>query len=281
MLKMKSKTFLLVMLAAFVVLFAGTNKVQAQGEEVPTSCTTDLDWTIEMLDEPQLIDSCTINNQQVTPCYEWAYQVQSENFNTKGLNHINFNIPVKSSDATLIGQSDGAYAATVAVYDPGVGDPTTSFGKGILQYYVVKFTPQSTDGIWSFYSNTGKTGTATGGLKINNNLAICELGVPDSPGYPIMAVATSQNITTADNKNFRIIEDPYTQCILKAYEILPDGTERMLTKAAVEETLKAVGEDWEENLIYFGVPGQGCPRSIVKADGPNTWYLISGRWMWK
>lgn len=271
--------FLVMVIAVFFVFYGGRSMAQNGDDEVPATCTTPGGWTISLLDvyEP---GSCMIDGQAVDPCYTWLYQVLGLDGTTKGLNHINFNIPV-TMPATLVGQSADEYQATVAVYEAGAGDPTINFGKGILQDYVVKFTPQSTDGIWSFNSNSSRMAAGTGGLKVNNSLEICELAVPGDANYSLMAVSTAQYITTADHKNFRIVEDPYSQCILKAFEILEDGTERELTKGEVGESLKAVGEDYTEDLIYFGVPGQGCSRAVVKADGPNTWYFISGRWIWR
>ncbi len=274
--KLQCGQILLIMFVGIFILFTGTNMAQAADEEVPILCHTDNGWIIKLLSvEP--IDDCIIGDQ---PCYEWAYQVQSPKGDTKGLNHINFNIPVTSPNDILVGEG-GYEPASVFVYDPGVGDPTIYFGRGILQYYVVKFTPQSTEGVWTFISNTGKKGTATGGLKINNNLEICEIGVPDDPNYAAMAVSTEQTITTTDNnKQFKITEDPYTQCILKAYKIV-DGVQTPLEKIAIEELILDEGEFDPAAIEFVGVPGQGCPRAIIKREGDHTWYFISGRYVWR
>lgn len=284
MVRKRAKNFVGILAAVIFVLGGGINLAQA--DEIPTSCITPGGWTISLLDVSDP-GACTIDGQVVEPCYTWLYQVVNQEGTTKGLNHINFNIPVTQPEATLVGPSDDEYAAVVAVYEAGAGDPTIYFGRGILQYYVAKFTPQSTYGLWSFTSNSARMAVGTGGLKVNNNLELCELGVPGDANYAAMAVSTAQNITTADNKNFRIIEDPYTQCILKAYELDAAGNiVRELSKGDVGDYLKAEGTDpngneYKEDLVFFGVPGQGCPRAVVKADGPNTWYFISGRYVWR
>ncbi len=275
--KMRSKNLMLIMIAGFFVLFTGINTAQAQSDDVPTSCINDMGWTTILLEvTPGDSVDCGYD-----PCYIWTYNVQSPNSNTKGLNHINFNIsahPSYDAPATLIGEYDNS--ATVAIYYEGAGDPTTNFGKGILQDYVVKFTPQSTNGTWSFISNTDNMATATVGLKINNNLGICEIGVPYAAEFAAMAVSSEQVITTTDNKKFKILEDPYTQCILKAQYWDGDSWEDM-TKSDIQTTLKIDEGGYSEYAEYFGVPGQGCPRAIIKREGEHTWYFISGRYIWR
>jgi len=279
----RSKSLILLIIAGFFVLFAGTNAALAADDEVQTECTNDLGWTVELLGgSAELLDNCDINTEL---CYLWTYQVQSPKSDTKGLNHINFNIsahPYYSSNiATLVEEYNGS--ATVGKYFDGAGEPTTDFGKGILQDYVVKFTPQSIGGIWSFISNTDNMATGTVGLKINNNLGLCEIGVPyktNEPEFAAMAVSSEQIITTADNKKFRILEDPYTQCILKAQYWDGDSWEDM-TKSDIQTTLKIDEGGYSEYAEYFGVPGQGCPRAIIKREGEHTWYFISGRWVWR
>ena len=283
--KMRSKKLMLIMIAGFFVLFAGINTAQAQSDDVPTSCINDMGWTTILLEvSPGDSADCGYD-----PCYIWTYNVQNPKSNTKGLNHINFNIsahPSYDAPATLIGEYDNS--ASVAIYYEGAGDPTTNFGKGILQDYVVKFTPQSTNGTWSFISNTDNMATATVGLKINNNLGICEIGVPYAAEFAAMAVSSEQIITTTEtdadgnNKNFKILEDPNTQCILKAqYRYGDNGNWIDMTKSDLQSTLNIDDGEHTKPIEYLGVPGQGCPRAIIKREGNLTWYFISGRYVWR
>jgi hypothetical protein len=266
------KDLILMMIASFFVLFSGASLVQAADEEVPTACTTKAGWEI-ILDGDPVFDEGN--------GYIWSYIVLDPNGNTPTkLNHINFNIP--ALDATVedpygiitVREASG----TLATYLPGAGDPTTYFGKGILQYYVAKFTPQQ--GVWSFASNSGKMETGTVALKINNSLELCKIAVPSNPSFAAMAVSSEQEITTTDNKKFKIVEDPYTQCILKAQYWDGDSWEDM-TKSDIQTTLKIDEGGYSEYAEYFGVPGQGCPRAIIKREGEHTWYFISGRYVWR
>lgn len=281
-----SKKLIMLMIAGLFVLLTGASLAQAADEEVRTQCTSAEGWTTTLLEGfPQLLDNCDIDTEL---CYLWTYNVQSPKSDTKGLNHINFNIstrPYYSTDiATLVAQYDNS--ATLAEYFGGTGEPTTDYGKGILQYYVAKFTPQSSDGTWSFLSNTNGMGTGTVGLKINNELSLCEIAVPDKanepdPGEPTVSVISSEQIIhTTDNKKFRILEDDVTQCIIKA-QYWDGETWIDMTKSDIETSIKITEEDGTTAPSeYFGVPGQGCPRAIVKRQGNNTWYFISGRYVW-
>jgi hypothetical protein len=276
----KLKQILLLLVAGFFVFFIGTNTVKAADDEVPTSCINDLGWTTTL--QGISLASCIDDENKTFDCYIWTYKVQNPSNNTKGLNHINFNISSdphwESPPATWIAQYDSS--ATVTTYPAGLGEPANDFGKGILQDYVVKFTPQSSDGTWSFVSNANQKRKGTVGLKINNSLGLCEIGVPYEAEYAAMAVSSEQIITTTDNKKFKILEDPYTQCILKAQYWDGDSWVDM-TKSEIYDSLELKEGGISEPIEYVGVPGQGCPRAIIKREGPETYFFISGRWVWK
>ena len=267
MLKLTSRQFLWIMIMGIFVLFPRLQGVQAE-DEVPLTCTTDGGWTISLE-----------NVSAGDDYFVWTYRVLNLDGNTKGLNHINFNI--RAEQGISVWESDDLNSATVQLYPIGAGDPTTYFGKGILQYFVAKFTPQQTSGLWSFASNSGNMETATGGLKINKSLEICKIAVPGDARFAAMAVSGEQLITTEDNKNFKILEDPYTQCILKVEQWNPTTNEwETLTKHSIGDLSILDNNGLDAPLEFLGVPGQGCPRAIVKREGEHTWYWFSGEWVW-
>lgn len=256
------------MIVGIFMLFLSLQGVQAQ-DEVPLTCTTSGGWTVSL-------ENVSANAGD----FIWTYSVRNPNGNTKGLNHINFNI--KADLGISVWDSYDENAAGVAVYEAGLGNPSIYFGKGILQYFVATFTPQQTASLWSFASNSGAMETATAGLKVNNNLELCKIAVPGDMRFAAMAVSSQQIITTEDNKNFRVLDDPYDQCILKVEQWNETTNEwEPLTKHAIGDLsiLEGAG-DTPESLQFLGTPNQGCPRAIIKRKGENTWYWVSGEWVW-
>ena len=273
--KRTSKILLLILTVAIVALF-GVGEIMAQAAcDPPTNCINNAGWKVELVGgAPVLVDSGTYKG-----LWEWTYMVVNTlTGDSKGLNHINFTIPVCCPDEVVLTQGDNA---TLAWYPAPEGDPTTNFGKYLYEVNVAKFTPQnSTNYTWSFYSNSGKIAGITAALKIGKTFSSCFIAGPGCPGLAQMAVGTEQFVTTEDGHKFKIIEDPYTQCILKVFELLADGTQRELTKGEARDSLQTTDEN-PEPLVFLGVPGQGCPRAIVKAEGESTWYFISGRYVWR
>jgi len=296
MLKKTLQAFMLTMLIAFMTLFTAAHVMAQEGCTVPLSCTTENGWTVELMEG--------YPNQIGADLYDWKYSVKNENLNTKGLNHINFSLPVCCPDPIPILYSEPA----VHQWPPGIPDDTTGFGKGILEIFVLKWSlndPQDND--WHFHTNTEKISKGTVGLKVGKKLEVCEIAVPGcadpAPELAQAAVTTMSFVTTNDGRDFMIDEDPYTQCINWVYEKVPcmsgvacrpndldnckydvpvedcaDGWYWFpLDKVPSSEVLTATSAGGGEPVTDVATQTP-CGRAIVKAGDNTFWFFLMFGW---
>ena len=294
MIKKISKTFLFMGMVALVALYSSTGAVAQDECEVPLSCTTQSGWTITLMDGYPM---------EISPdIYELKYSVKNQKGDTKGLNHINFSIPVCCPDPISILYSEPA----VHIYlPPGTPDDTTGFGKGIQQIFVLKWSlndPQDTD--WFFHTNTKELTKGSVGLKVGNKFELCEIAVPGCPEPPPefaqSAVNTMTYVTTVDGRLFKQMLDPATQCPTEIWEILLCGAnntverdgeirectageiyEWLLEKRPSSEILTAQHDDYDPaGVTSIAYPGGGCGGAMLKSDGEHSWFLCFLGWCW-
>ena len=294
MMKNTLKPFLYLGMATLLVLCPITG-VLAQDEcEVPLSCTTEGGWTVTLMDGYPM---------EISPdLFEWKYSVANRSGNTKGLNHINFSLPVCCPDPITIVHSEPAVHIFLP---PGTPDDTTGFGKGIQQIFVLKWSlndPQDTD--WFFQTNNKEITKGTAGLKVGNKLELCEIAVPGCseplPEFAQSAVNTMTYVTTVDGRLFKQMLDPFTQCPNWIWEIIScdendqacrDGVCKLCEGKDVYEWPLVREESWKvlsaqhDNYDPSGVtsianPGSGCGGAIIKSDGEHSWFFCFLGWCW-
>lgn len=274
------------LLAGLFLFFASTGVAWAETCEVPTDCDTDSGWHIQLLEVTQQSTEYCNEILGIEECYRWRYQVYNQDGTTVGLTQLLFTIPTLCGVQPLFAGDE----ANPSLYPPGDGDPTSGFGKDIESISVARFEPNSSGGFFSFYSPEKTMTEATVAVAVKKGDGSCLIGGPSHYGTETneepFTVSSEQIITTSDGERFWIVEDIDTQCIKEAYEVNEDGTKgRLLTQELIEINLysKAGLEPGADGnpLEYVGLTNQKCNRSIAKSKGPNTWYFISGRWMWR
>jgi hypothetical protein len=108
---------------------------------------------------------------------------------------------------------------THVFWPPGEGDPTTDFGRWLKEIFVIKWSfnnPEDTT--WCFITNTGNIASGTAGMKAGKHFEACETAVPGCAGFAEAAVTTERIMTLEDGQQFRVVEDPYTQCLVWVYK---------------------------------------------------------------
>jgi hypothetical protein len=248
----------------------GASHIMAEDCDPPDSCTIG-GWTIEVK---------SIVEGSYAP-YKWTYSFTKLS-NAKDVSHVDFSFPFCCPDALEIGYPK----VNDSNISWDISDPSSGFGNYIKEIFVRKFNTntQKSDFELSFETNSQSTARVTVGLKIGSGFFSDAIAGPGCAiGLPQMAVSVEQIITNEDGELIKIIENPYTQCIENVQKWDPTanngaGDYVNLTPAKLKDTLQATGNG--KALEFLGVPGQACSRAIVKSEGPDTWYYISGTWVW-
>ena len=180
--------FLIFIFLIGIIVFYGTGPVNAQCPPVPTACNlydakgSLTGYSLEILPE---------NNVWPIPDsagLKWLYKLN-------GLNSIQPNgyLAPNCCPATTYKTDGGAQ-----VLEPGLGDPTTKFGLGDYQDWVIRLAAVS--GQPQYYYFTDKlvpNQKTTVQIKSGNNLYYCKaIAGPGCPGeWTSIAVATNETIT--------------------------------------------------------------------------------------
>lgn len=278
--------------AGLLLFFASTTVVWAESCAVddPKCCEAldigKYDWQFRLIG-PTLVDPADYEDQCRNlgdECYQYKYNLTPSDLSAP-LSQVLFTIPSKYEEVLI----NGAYQ----YYQAGIGDQTTGFGTYVQEIRVAEIPP--TSGEYIFYSNVGSISPITGALKSGKDFGSCKIAGPDPYGYDpneVFTVSSERTIKTSDNKKFHLLEDDTTECIVYgSYEqYLPGDPEydpllseeqnrRLLIRESLDEVLQSnLGNT---PIEFVGDTNQRCKRAIAKSRGEQTWYFISGRWLWR
>ncbi len=291
---MQKRTFLSIVFAVLfgigTLLTAGT--AAAQGEcDPPLSCTTDDGWTVELMGGAPV---------PVEGGYKWSYLIKNGcDGNESGLGNFNLSIPVCCPDPVTIGDSE---PIPDIKWPPGTGG-SWGFGQGIVQSYVVKWSFRYLQEVevW-FIANSNNMAKGSAGLITDDGLGLktCEIAVPGCPTFALAAVAKENYVSTTDEREFKQILDPFTQCPTEIYELVPcinglacrrngdcvncegEVYEWLLDKKPSDQVLTAEHGDGTaaEGIVSVVNPGDDCGGAIFKSEGDNSWFFCFIGWCW-
>jgi hypothetical protein len=279
MLKKKYISLLFIALVA-VMLLAG-NKVMA-ADEAPTSCIlVDANGNVSPYSLSVLSDPATgtwpipVNG---TNQYLWAYAIGGS---LSGINQLDALEPVCSPDLGYSITSGGQVIA------PGAGDPTTTFGLGNYQDYVIRLAYSAgTQGLPANYNFlTTKSGSfqkSSMQIKVGKSIYYCQNIVgPACAILPQRAFTTSRTIHTADaNGNpdvyFVLNADPSTGCETPDPKVGCNGSP---CNQIALSALQLIGHEGTANPIdYMATPGSACVNFIMKDNSSgSTYHCSAGR----
>jgi hypothetical protein len=265
----RTSKMLLVAMAITIVALMGASHIMAEDCDPPDSCTVG-GWTITLAKIEELSSGSG---------YIWTYNFTKLS-GAKDVSHVDFSFPVCCPDPLLAIYSPKLDSSDIS-WDSS--DPSSGFGNYIKEIFVRKFNTgtQKSNFTLSFETNSQSTAPVTVGFKSGTGFFSDAIAGPGCAiGLPQMAVGVEQIITNEDGELIKIIENPYTQCIenVQKWNSETGSYEDLKNKVALKFALKASNN--EAALEFLGVPGQACSRAIVKSEGDQTWYYISGTWVW-
>jgi hypothetical protein len=269
---MGKKVFFIFPIMASVFIFYAIGPANAQCPPPPTSCLlidskgSTTPYSLEIYPENNLWPILDVTTNR----YNWRYKLN-------GLNSINqmlFLVPDCCPKTNYYVDSGGQIPTPI-----GSGDPTTKFGFGIYDDWVVRLASVAGQPTYYFYTDKLVPEKKTSAqIKVGNNIYYCQGGIagPACPGEFAGILNTSMQQLDLDNgAKICLKKNPLDPCPFP----VDCATGAAKELKPIQDMLQGNYGTGYEPIHFAGAPGQECPLVMLRSalDSEHSTWVCTPR----
>jgi hypothetical protein len=282
MMRWDIKTILAIIVLCGIVagLTLLTGKASALCPSPPTTCQL-VDKNGQLQHYHLEINSITIDQKEVWPIpeagvFKWSYKLWTDDplYPIPSINQVLFLAPNCCGDLIY------SVPTGSDILEPGIGDPTTYFGVGNYQDYVIRLSYAnggSNPPINYFTDKLSPFQTTSVQIKAGKSYFYCRSIAGPACAQQDAIVVTEKKVYNPKRKMWICSDvDPFSGCETNLTDC---ATGKTLTPVPLS-TIVAGSSGSPSPISQIAVDGAKCPTVDIDTTGSNTWYRCSGGWCW-